>query len=446
PPDGAAFPVHPLLERSFGVLLADFDGERRDDAAVAIRDELVADLVLFGGPDVPEDITPPRIDAHELLPPLIKPGEPVRIRARIHDAKIPARWHDFAFDPQLPTYSLAPGAVTAHLRRLPYLEYTVGLTAESDLPELADDDPNKILVPGVWAGGAQWRFAFTVPVPQELPDFFAWRICAIDAAGNKDCTPIRTSEYVCNGNGVCEPPLEDKNNCVEDCEPAVACGDGFCHHPPETALNCPADCSCNDDGICQPYEWDDCCDCLIDCGLTCGDGICVFGESPRTCPYDCGECGDGICISQFENMFNCPEDCSRCGDCVCQPGEDPTNCPEDCSADACPGPTTGNTPCGDGVCEPPENSLNCPQDCGPPQPPSPFCGDDVCTAPEDPETCPEDCGRPECLDTCDGGPDSDTTGASADPGGCGCRGEPLGGVLGLLVALFRRRRNGQMAE
>ena len=45
----------------------------------------------------------------------------------------------------------------------------------------------------------------------------------------------------------------------------------------------------------------------------CGDGVCsaADGESPQTCPADCGElryCGDGIC-SMGESPSTCPKDC-----------------------------------------------------------------------------------------------------------------------------------------
>lgn len=103
----------------------------------------------------------------------------------------------------------------------------------------------------------------------------------------------------------------------------------------------------------------------------CGDGSCKGGETPETCPVDCGAppppdiCGDGICGST-ESWESCPadceapppafcnddgvcnlgEDCHECGDCAGRTGGKPSNryC---CGLDTC---DTGS--CGANACDP----------------------------------------------------------------------------------------------
>jgi V8-like Glu-specific endopeptidase len=80
----------------------------------------------------------------------------------------------------------------------------------------------------------------------------------------------------------------------------------------------------------------------------CGDGTCDggAGETPATCPADCGsECGDGVC-SGGETSSTCPEDCGTCGNGACDGGETSATCCIDC---ACP----GDNVCNQNQCVPP---------------------------------------------------------------------------------------------
>jgi len=131
----------------------------------------------------------------------------------------------------------------------------------------------------------------------------------------------------------------------------------------------------------------------------CGDGICNGGETPETCPDDCGQpayCGDGEC-NGGETSATCPEDCgevaSICGDGVCDADETPETCPKDCAV----GPS-----CGDGRCNGDETEVTCPEDCGggTENPGFGFCGDAVCDE-DDGETalnCPSDCQQDVVID------------------------------------------------
>jgi hypothetical protein len=437
------FPPEPALNGAFGLMFADFDRDRREDVAVAVRDDTQPNFVLFGRNDpiegLPEDTEPPTLGIYEQLPGLVIAGQSIRLHARVDDRKTPTRWHDFQYDPALDTYNLSEGSATAHHRRLPWIEHALGLGDPAKLADLPDTGPVKLLVPGVWIGESLWRFDVTVPIPaNNATTTLTWRLCAIDAAGNKRCNgpfeiTVEVPEGTC-GDGIVDPweECDDPNDpfCVQ-CE--QTCGDGVCQDPPESQANCPQDCPCDNDGRCEPPSETD---------INCAD--CLDGES--------GFCGDSICQSPPESKINCPKDCKpTCGDCLCEPPEDAANCAKDCAFDSvcatcgnsvCDEPmeTLKNCPvdcpptCGNCFCEQPyESPENCPADCS--SQPSCACGDGICQ-PAEPGDCPQDCPDPTTSDSASTGPET------ADNAACGCRdttpGTPL--LLALLALLPRRRR------
>lgn len=83
-------------------------------------------------------------------------------------------------------------------------------------------------------------------------------------------------------------------------------------------------------------------------GATCGDGVCVSGESCSSCSADCGTCsstcGDGSC-GFGESASNCADDCgspgARCGDSVCDSHESCSSCSNDCGTCGSTGGSTG---------------------------------------------------------------------------------------------------------
>ncbi|MEC7351759.1 MAG: hypothetical protein VYD99_01445 [Planctomycetota bacterium] len=226
---------------------------------------------------------------------------------------------------------------------------------------------------------------------------------------------------------------------VPDCSPDGDCaesgwiGDGVC------------------DGSVQPHGVDLCCyeldggDCSeVSCQpVVCGDGIC-FGETPSTCPDDCGdgsECPDslvvagsydGPCMLGAGYVYITWE-----GNCLASQvsysyaGGDPTvldlagsgsgivvfdlvdyDCSEAAyeftvtfedgsvaTRTACPDCVLPDE-CGNLVCGAGEDAASCPEDCT-------TCGDGLCTGTEDTASCPVDC--PVCpvgsVEDCDGSGD-----------------------------------------
>ena len=413
PPNDAALPIDPGLGKTFGIAFADFNHDRREDVAVAVRDSTAPNVVLFGGQDpaagVPEDISPPNIGNHEMLADLLYFGQSVTFRGRAHDFKTPTQWHDFFYDPNIDDLNLIGDSPTNHKRRLPYMEFMFGLANPDDIKAVPDTDPKKYISPGVWEGEGLWRIAFEVPLSESIPDTLTWQFCAIDAAGNRACDgPFSVMVDINCHNGVVDlgEDCDDDNDplCVE-CK--NTCGDDVCTDPPENFENCPEDCDppqiCDNDGVCEPPENQENCpnDCL------CGNDVCDPGE-PETCPEDCmqdtdtgGICGDGTCDS---------------------PDETPENCPEDCACD------------NDGVCEPPlENAVNCPNDCPP---------DDTDTEPTESFTITDTATEVDtaCADSATAG-----SACELDDDGCGCVTEP-GDTRGiwaslLLLSVFGVRRS-----
>jgi hypothetical protein len=179
--------------------------------------------------------------------------------------------------------------------------------------------------------------------------------CCADAGcpAGKSCDSSRNQPYgTCVlpdcGNGRCDTPEEDVDNCCIDCGGNSACagkhGTGY---------------YCNDD--------------LIECVLPeCGNGDCEPGEDYSNCCGDCGGCPAGEYCNVDESVIGvCMP--TTCGNDNCEPGEDYSNCCLDCGS--CPlDPSTGSQKtCSMNICH--------------------FCGNEELEAPAESEsTCCQDSG------------------------------------------------------
>jgi len=372
-PMDAAFPVVPDLAQTFGLMFADFNHDKREDVAIASRDAALPNFALFGRTDpadgVPEDTTPPRIYDDNIegkLGTLLFFGQDAGFMARVNDYKTPTHLHDYQFDENLDTYNLTGdgAALTAHNRRLPYMEFALSLAQPEDLLALADGDPQKFIAPSIWFGEALWRVGFKVPYNGKKEDTLTWQYCAIDAAGNKACVGPFTVAIQIDPEDCGDGVVQEWETCDEQSPTCVmcenTCGNGMCDSPAETPENCAMDCMC--DGMCgtadDPMCPDDCPGTESDTAGMCGDGSCDPGE---VCEEDCGETStcNGVC--EPTGGETCPEDCV-CGDGVCGVGEDEDSCPDDCPGDT---DTDGTAECPDGSAAGPDGQCQLDDDgCG----------------------------------------------------------------------------------
>jgi hypothetical protein len=180
----------------------------------------------------------------------------------------------------------------------------------------------------------------------------------------------------------------------------------------------------------------------------CGNAVCETGETPETCPTDCGGgaiCGNGVlnpgeqcdgsnlgsntCVSlgYTRGTLVCTSvctlntsACTRCGNGVCEVGEDYSSCPADC-----PAPVL----CGNGLINPGEScdganlnsqtcatlgytrgTLSCNSVCQFNTSACTRCGNGTCESGEDYNNCPADCPAPSVCgngvintgESCDG--------------------------------------------
>ncbi len=184
--------------------------------------------------------------------------------------------------------------------------------------------------------------------------------CGGKCDGTKSCgggggggTTPTCGDGTCNGAETC-------SSCAKDCgECPSVCGDSKCTGL-ETCGTCSSDCGecCQKEGqSCGFTAGKDCCEglkcanfqCIDEEKIECGNDICEYSETKRSCPEDCGEepsCGDGNCDAgeTYGASFCCSEDC-----------EMPTGI-ENCE-DVLP-------TCGDNICNDVETCESCPGDCG----------------------------------------------------------------------------------
>ncbi len=150
---------------TYSIVLADLNLDRRLDVVMAQNENGTQKKVFLASEEIPVDTAAPIFVNYEKLEPLKYPGEET-IRVRCHDNKSPLMLHDFTQD-----------------AGFPYIE------SWTEEPIDPDTMPGTLSAPGQWYGEYLWRIHFVTPDAAQL----WYRICAIDAAGNKACTDLENS-------------------------------------------------------------------------------------------------------------------------------------------------------------------------------------------------------------------------------------------------------------
>ncbi|MDQ2693037.1 MAG: VCBS repeat-containing protein, partial [Chloroflexota bacterium] len=136
-----------LTSGTLGIAAADLNSDHKLDVVMAQGENAFPEKVYFGD-SIPSDTAPPIITMVEKIDPAAE-GQPIQIRARIHDHKSPTMPHDW---------------------QSVVLRWTVdGQTEET---------------PMQWYGEYLWRGTINELTSSE----FTYEVCAVDAAGNEACS------------------------------------------------------------------------------------------------------------------------------------------------------------------------------------------------------------------------------------------------------------------
>ena len=153
---------------TYAIVLADFNNDRRIDVAMAQNENAFEKKVFLASEvELQPDTEAPQFVNYQKLAADIEFGMDYMLRVRCHDNKSPLMLHDF----QRPDDDTPDGR--------PFVE------SWNTTPPDPETTPPKVSPPGQWYGEYLWRVGFNVPTEA---DPFVYRICAIDAAGNKRCT------------------------------------------------------------------------------------------------------------------------------------------------------------------------------------------------------------------------------------------------------------------
>jgi hypothetical protein len=233
---------------TYALVLADFNKDRILDVAQAQNENAFDKKVFIGSNvDLLPDTAAPIFNNYQKLADNIEFGIDHTLHARVHDNKSPLMLHDFQ--------SPADGP-----NGRPYVE------SWGDDPGDPEMNPGDLSAPGEWYGEYLWRITFNVP--KDVVTFY-YRLCAIDAAGNKYCTPVESVDNP-----------DDSTTTTSDSDPTTTTSDTTVD--PTTNATSDGGGDCNNDGVCQDNEKDE------ECGDCCdNDGIC---EPPNEQEPWCNDC------------------------------------------------------------------------------------------------------------------------------------------------------------
>ncbi|MEZ4451989.1 MAG: FG-GAP-like repeat-containing protein [Nannocystaceae bacterium] len=160
---GTIEPAGPLItDGTYAVAVGDLDNDTKIDLVFAEGENSFRNRV-FKAQDVLADTAKPVISNYDFAPEnMWEIGQSIAIHARVHDNKSPSKDHDWTEV---------------------VFEYAVN---DDDIDTMATE------VPMGWYGEYLWRTDFEVPAAKKMK----YRICAEDAAHNRECTPTSETDII----------------------------------------------------------------------------------------------------------------------------------------------------------------------------------------------------------------------------------------------------------
>ena len=152
---------------TYALVLADLNNDRVLDVAMAQNENAVDKKVFLGSAELLPDTYAPIFPNYQKLAADAEFGISHTVKVRCHDNKSPLMLHDFQIEDGKPNGR-------------PFVESWNSEPADPNVTP-----PDNISAPGEWYGEYLWRVTFSIP---KVADPFVYRICAIDAAGNRRCT------------------------------------------------------------------------------------------------------------------------------------------------------------------------------------------------------------------------------------------------------------------
>ncbi len=175
---------------TYALILADLNNDRVLDVAMAQNENAVDKKVFLGSAELLPDTNAPIFVNYQKLAADAEFGVSHTVAVRCHDNKSPLMLHDF---------QLGDGKQNGR----PFVESWNSEPADPDVTP-----PDDISPPGEWYGEYLWRVTFALPPAEQVREVFVYRICAIDAAGNKRCTPTESIMKPDDSTTTCDTTCE----------------------------------------------------------------------------------------------------------------------------------------------------------------------------------------------------------------------------------------------
>ena len=190
---------------TYALVLADLNNDRVLDVAMAQNENAVDKKVFLGSAELLPDTYAPIFPNYQKLAADAEFGVSHTLHLRCHDNKSPLMLHDF---------QLEDGEQNGR----PFVESWNSQPADPDVTP-----PDDISPPGEWYGEYLWRVTFDMP---KVADPFVYRICAIDAAGNRRCTEPESVDNPDDTTGLTDTDTDTDTTTTGESDTDTSTSDG----------------------------------------------------------------------------------------------------------------------------------------------------------------------------------------------------------------------------